>query len=114
MRRLLPILLLLFSSPLAAQRVRVRDGMPPDHIVVQWVRYYSVIMELEGWSITVGEIDFPDSTGWIAGTNIQITKKAAQASFDLPLVFVEAEPWRVVVHELLHIKTAMPTGLILG
>ena len=121
--KLWPLLLLSLLAPARAQTERpvlvVDWSVPTEHVAVQawrpklvrWLQHYTRLMQLQQWdTIWVSFVDLEDPT-WLATTSVFGGKQQAQIAFDLEVVATESEPWRVVVHELLHIKTFAPHSL---
>ena len=114
LRRALPLALasLLLMPQVYAQQL-LTEVPPPAYAaryaeVLVWERYYAQLLHLDAWTITIRFDSLPP--GFLANTLSHPATKRALTTFDPWQIASEGEPWRVVLHELLHIASAQIHG----
>jgi len=110
---LLPVAILL-GVPTGARAQHVQAApVEPKYAAMQaeliaYTRYYGGLLGLGQWTIEIRLDSLPGD--FLANTLSQPKIYQALTIFDPENVAQEREPWRVVLHELLHIVTAQIHG----
>lgn len=111
MKRTIRLLLCLAMLPVAARAQQLQVETPPPEQaalaaqLLAWTRFYTTLIDLQEWTITLRIDSLTD--GILANTMSNPNRKIALIQID-PRVTTDSEPWRVILHELIHVVTAQP------
>jgi len=84
--------------------------------VLKWSSEFAEQLNMQGWKIIIrfNPIDTSAVRTRAAATGYNIPYRIVFITVDLDVLRQDSEPWRVVLHEILHGKTVIATDNIIG
>lgn len=103
----------LLLLPRGAHAQHLTPPPPPEAAqIARWTRFYGGLLKLEAWTIEV-QVASLATDNLATSRNIRLGELHAVQVYDVKQLMEEREPWRVVVHELLHLSVAPQHALAL-